>query len=111
MRTETRTYQVYPVVELTEQAQSNAHYKWLEDFDYSWSSDNRSTLEQFEELFSVNVRNWQYDSCSYNYTFLTSLSGDGKSSSDWPRKPNKIAPFCQNKVDPSNQNKNDPIEM
>lgn len=76
MRTETRTYQVYPVVELTEQAQSNAHYKWLEDFDYGWSSDNRSTLELFEKLFSINVHNWQYDSCSYNYSFLTSLSGE-----------------------------------
>ena len=39
-----------------------------------------------------------------------SING-GKSSSDWPRKPNRIAPFCQNKVDPSDQNKNDPIEM
>lgn len=76
MRTETRTYLVYPIVELTEQAQSNAHYKWLENFDYSWSSDNHTTLEQFEKLFSINVRNWQYDSCSYNYSFLTSLSGE-----------------------------------
>ena len=35
----------------------------------------------------------------------------GKSSSDWPLKPNEFDPLLQNKVDPSKQNKNDPIEM
>lgn len=76
MRTETRAYQVYPIQELTEQARSKAHYKWLEHSDYSWSADNSSTLQQFEELFSLDIRNWQYDSCTYNYSFFTSLSGE-----------------------------------
>lgn len=46
-----------------------------------------------------------------NYATNIFYASTGKSTSDWPRKPNEFDPLLQNKIDPSNQNKNDPIEM
>ena len=76
MRTITREYSIFPIHELSADAQQKAYYKWIEDREYSYSSDNRNTMEQFEELFNIDVRRWSYDSCTYNYSFFTSLSAE-----------------------------------
>ncbi len=39
MRTETRTYEVYNLHELTRDAQAKAHSRWMEDFDYAWANE------------------------------------------------------------------------
>jgi len=62
--------------ELSVDAQKTAYYKWIENRDYSFSSDNRNTMEEFAKLFNVDIRNWSYDTCTYHYSFFTSLSGE-----------------------------------
>lgn len=73
MRTETRTYTVYSINELTQQAQSKAHYKWLESVDYSYSDDNRATLTKFLDTFFITCNHFEYDGSHYNYHFTTKL--------------------------------------
>ena len=40
MRTETRTYEVYNLHELTREAQAKAHSHWAEHCDYTWDREN-----------------------------------------------------------------------
>ena len=51
MRTETRTYEVYNLHELTREVQAKAHSRWMKDFDYAWEEENRATLQAFERTF------------------------------------------------------------
>ena len=61
MRTETRTYEVYNLHELTKEAQAKAHSHWAEHFDYSWADENEKTLQAFEQTFNIKVDRWSYD--------------------------------------------------
>ncbi len=76
MRTISREYNLYPVSELPTKSQEVAHQEWLMHKEYGYSSDNRATLTEFENAFNLSIRDWSYDSCSYNYSFFTDLSGD-----------------------------------
>lgn len=48
MRTETRTYDVYKVDELSFTAKENAYNRWLAGYEYPWQSENMATLKAFE---------------------------------------------------------------
>ena len=61
MRIETKTYEVYQFHELTKEAQVKAHRHWVEHFDYTWSEENRNTLQAFEQVFKIKVEKWSYD--------------------------------------------------
>ena len=50
MRTETRTYDVYKVDELSFTAKENAYNRWLAGYEYPWQSENMATLKAFEGL-------------------------------------------------------------
>ena len=55
MRTETRTYEVYNLHELTREAQAKAHSHWAEHCDYTWDRENRATLQALNG-FSISRR-------------------------------------------------------
>lgn len=74
MRTETRTYEVYNLHELTREAQAKAHSHWAEHFDYGWADENEKTLQTFEQTFNIKVDRWSYDSCTYYYRFTSHYS-------------------------------------
>ena len=74
MRTETRTYEVYNLHELTREAQAKAHSHWAEHCDYTWDRENRATLQAFERIFNIKVERWSYDSCTYTYRFTSHYS-------------------------------------
>ena len=76
MRTITRTYDIFPLAELSTAARETAYSEWLSTFEYAYSSDNRSTLEAFERIFNVKVTNWSYDTCLYSYRFTSHYSGE-----------------------------------
>lgn len=45
MRTETRTYTLYRITELSEEAKEKAHTEWLYNrYFYGWTHENRQTL-------------------------------------------------------------------
>ena len=71
MRTETRTYEVYNLHELTKEAQAKVHSHWAEHFNYGWDEENRKTLQAFEQIFNIKVDRWSYDDYSYWYRFTT----------------------------------------
>ncbi|EHO73809.1 hypothetical protein J4866_02770 [Prevotella denticola] len=74
MRTETRTYDIYNLHELTREAQAKAHSHWAEHFDYSWADENEKTLQAFEQIFNIKVDRWSYDDYSYWYRFTSHYS-------------------------------------
>lgn len=74
MRTETRTYEVYNLHELTKEAQAKAHSHWAEHFNYGWDEENRKTLQAFEQTFNIKVDRWSYDDYSYWYRFTSPYS-------------------------------------
>ena len=83
MRTETRTYTLYRITELSEEAKEKAHGEWLcNRYFYGWTYENRQTLDAFCEHFGIVCRNWRYDACNYSYDYrsrqedcIDSLSG------------------------------------
>lgn len=76
MKTVTRTYDIYQFHELSSEAQSTAYNEWLQHFEYAWSSENRTTMKRFEEIFNITVNDWSYDNCTYNYRFTSHYSGE-----------------------------------
>lgn len=76
MRTITRTYDIFPLEELSAKARATAYHEWLKDFEYPWSCDNHNTLDAFEHIFNIKVTNWSYDACGYNYRFTSHYSGE-----------------------------------
>jgi len=83
MRTETRTYTLYRITELSEEAKEKAYNQWLcNGYFYGWTHENRQTLDTFCERFGIVCRNWRYDACNYSYDYrsrqkdcIDSLSG------------------------------------
>ena len=69
MRTETITYEIYPVSELSPEAVDRAHSDWLTNHDYAWSWENRATLDKFCEIFRIKCHSWNYDGSTYHYHF------------------------------------------
>lgn len=60
MRTITKTYDIFPLAELSATARETAYTEWLRTFEYSWSCDNRNTLDAFESIFNIKVTDWGY---------------------------------------------------
>mgnify|MGYP000010391648 FL=1 len=70
MRTETRTYTLYRITELSEKAKEKAYNQWLcNGYFYGWTHENRQTLDAFCERFGIVCRNWRYDACNYSYDY------------------------------------------
>ena len=70
MRTETRTYTLYRITELSGEAKEKAHNEWLcNRYFYGWTHENRQTLNTFCERFGIVCRNWRYDACNYSYDY------------------------------------------
>ena len=76
MRTITKTYAIFPLAELSATARETAYTEWLRTFEYSWSGDNRNTLDAFESIFNIKVTDWGYDTCRYSYRFTSHYSGE-----------------------------------
>jgi hypothetical protein len=74
MRTETRTYNVYKVDELSFTAKENAYNRWLAGYEYPWQSENMATLKAFEGIFNIRVYDWRYDGCTCYYRFTSNYS-------------------------------------
>ena len=69
MRTETVTYTLYQITELSEEAREKAHKEWLSNgYFYGWTDENRHALDTFCRLFGIVCNKWNYDAYSYNYT-------------------------------------------
>ena len=70
MRTETRTYTLYRITELSEEAKEKAYNQWLcNGYFYGWTHENRQTFDAFCERFGIVCRNWRYDACNYSYDY------------------------------------------
>lgn len=70
MRTETRTYTLYRITELSEEAKEKAYNQWLSNrYFYGWTHENRQTLDTFCERFGIVCRSWRYDACNYSYDY------------------------------------------
>lgn len=77
MRTIQKTYTLYTISELEDEAQQKAYTDWLaKGNDYPYASDNCNTLEAFCSLFRIDCTNYCYDSCTYNYRFHTKYEVD-----------------------------------
>lgn len=65
----TKTITTYSINELSEDAQKEAYYNWLSNFDYPWGDDNRESLNSFCDFFGVTCRDWFYDAHTSDYSF------------------------------------------
>ena len=72
MRTVQRTYTLFGIAELEDEARQRAYTDWLaKGNDYPYASENCDTLEAFCNLFRIVCTNYRYDSCTYAYRFYT----------------------------------------
>lgn len=68
---------VYKASELEEKALEKAYYDWLDTgIAYSWTEDNKNTLDEFEKLFPVKIKKWEYDTTSGHVSFEFTESDD-----------------------------------
>ena len=67
MKTITKTYEVYPITELSQQSVENAYYNWLSNCEYFYGSDNERTLDNFCELLQIKCFKWSYDAHTYSF--------------------------------------------
>lgn len=56
----TKTINVYSVNELSDKAKQRAFEKWCQEDDYPWNEENSKALRKFEEIFPVDVRDFEY---------------------------------------------------
>ena len=77
MRTVQRTYTLFGIAELEDEARQRAYTDWLaKGNDYLYASENCDTLEAFCNLFRIVCTNYRYDSCTYAYRFYTKHEAD-----------------------------------
>lgn len=77
MRTVQRTYTLFGIAELEDEARQRAYTDWLaKGNDYPYASENCDTLEAFCNLFRIACTNYCYDSCTYAYRFYTKHEAD-----------------------------------
>ena len=63
---------VFAFDELSEEARERAHRDWVsKGMPYCWDAEARDTIKAFEREFGVEVRNWQYSSCGYDFDLRT----------------------------------------
>lgn len=63
--------EVFNIEELSEGARNKAYYDWLEGWEYSWSQENKTTLEKFIEIFPIEVNDWSYGNDNYVSWYFT----------------------------------------
>lgn len=69
MRTETVTYTLYQITELSEEAREKAHQEWLDNvYFYSWTDENRYTFDTFCRQFGFVYTLVGYNAYSHIYT-------------------------------------------
>ena len=72
MRTVQKTYTLFTLSELDDEARQRAYADWLaKGRDYPYVYENRNTLEAFCNLFRIVCANYRYDSYTYAYRFRT----------------------------------------
>lgn len=71
MRTETVTYQIFSLGELSPEARARAYRKWLNDEpEYGWNAENKQTLNAFCDLLGIRCNKWEYDGYSYSFSCI-----------------------------------------
>lgn len=69
MRTE--QIKIFTITELSEDAQDYAYQKWLSHNEYPWHDENRGSLDKFEKIFPIKVKNWEYGyGCHISFTMI-----------------------------------------
>lgn len=68
---------VFKFEELSEKAKDKAYYQWLNDWEFSWSSDYQKTLKEFCDRFPVKVRDWEVSTHSHSYATIEVTCEDG----------------------------------
>ena len=72
MRTETVTYQIFSLGELSPEARARAYRKWLNDEpEYGWNAENKQTLNAFCDLLGIRCNKWEYDGYSYSFSWYS----------------------------------------
>jgi len=72
MRTETVTYQIFSLGELSPEARARAYRKWLNDEpEYGWNAENKQTLNAFCALLGIRCNKWEYDGYSYSFSWYS----------------------------------------
>jgi len=67
MKKITKTFEVFDISELSEEALTKAYNNWLKDLDYR-GEDPENTLQEFSKRFGIRCR-YNYDSCSHDFSF------------------------------------------
>ena len=92
----TKTIKIYSASELSEDAQQRAYENWLQTAEYGWGEENRQTLEAFEKIFPIDVKNFDYSNRSdINWKFtetdeIENLSGQRLANYIWNNYKNQI---------------------
>ena len=77
MRIIQRTFTLFTLEELEDEARQRAYSDWLaKGYDYPFASDNCNTLEAFCTLFHTVCLNYSYDSNRYNYSYRIGCDDD-----------------------------------
>lgn len=72
MRTETVTYQIFSLGDLSPEARARAYRKWLNDEpEYGWNAENKQTLNAFCDLLGIRCNKWEYDGYSYSFSWYS----------------------------------------
>jgi len=66
----TATINIYTVKELSEEARQKAYYNWCGNNDYPWGEDNENTLKEFEKVFPIKIRSWEYGDRGEHISFI-----------------------------------------
>lgn len=61
--------EIYTLDELPERSQEKAYDYWVSACDYGWGGENTQSLKKFEEHMPIKIKDWEYDTYSYNVRF------------------------------------------
>lgn len=64
-----KTINLYKFNELDPDVQEKVIEWFRQDDIYFWQDENNGTLEEFEKIFPIKVKNWAYDSYKANISF------------------------------------------
>lgn len=80
MRTETIKIGIYKFEELPEKIQEKVFQNWLKNqaSDYFWNEENKKSLEAFEKIFPIKIKNWEYGGYGRNDIDFEMLTSNGE---------------------------------
>lgn len=70
MRTISKGINLYKLEELSREAQERAYNEFSKINEYIWNDENVSTLKEFERVFDVEVKDWEYDENRYRFRLV-----------------------------------------